>query len=132
MYEKILVTLDGSPADKGIIEHVGGLAKIHGSKVILLRVAHYHTRDTMAHEVEESEDYLREVEEKLRAAGIAVESVVAHGEPAEEIVRQAAERNADLIAMGTHGHRGVYDLVFGSVSDAVRHDVSIPVLLIRE
>jgi len=131
MYERILVALDASPADEAIIEHVGELAPIHRSQVILLRVAHSHTRDGMAHEVGESEGYLKRVAERLAAHGIPVEMVVAHGEPVEEIVSQACERRADLIAMSTHGHRKFYDLIFGSVAEEVRHEVAIPVLLIR-
>jgi nucleotide-binding universal stress UspA family protein len=131
MYDRILVALDVSPTDEAIIEHIIKLALAHHSKVILLRVAHYHTRDRMAHEVEEAEDYLRGVAERIAAQGVEVESVMGRGEPAEEIVRQALERNVDLIAMATHGHKGLYDIVFGSVSDDVRHDVFIPVLLIR-
>jgi nucleotide-binding universal stress UspA family protein len=131
MYEQILVTLDQSPVDEAVINHIAQLAKIHKSHVILLRVAHSHTRDQMAHDVEESEDYIRGVAERLAAEGIEVEPVVVVGEPSEEIIRQAAERNIDLIAMATHGHRGVYDWVLGSVADKVRHEVTIPVLLIK-
>jgi len=131
MYDRILVALDGTPTDEAIIKHISELAPIHKSHVILLRVAHYHTRDGMAHEVKESEDYLQKVAERLAEQGIDVETVVARGEPTQEIVRQAGELHADLIAMSTHGHRGIYDLVFGSVAEEVRHEVSIPVLLIR-
>jgi manganese transport protein len=85
----------------------------------------------MTHEIDESEDYVHKVAKRLSEKGIDVEAVVAPGEPAEEIIRQAKTRNVDLIAMSTHGHKGIYDLILGSVADAVRHDVSIPVLLIR-
>jgi nucleotide-binding universal stress UspA family protein len=131
MYNEILVALDASPTDEAIIGHIAELAAVHHSRVILLRVAHYHTRDQMAHEVDESESYLANVADRLRDHGVEVETVVVHGEPAEQIVKYAVERGVDLIAMSTHGHRGLYDMVFGSVSDEVRHEVSIPVLLIR-
>lgn len=131
MYDRILVTLDASPADEAVIDHIIKLAKTHHSRVILLRVAHYHTRDQMAHEVDESEDYLTDVAKRMEAEGVEVEMVVAHGEPSDEIVREAEARNVDLIAMSTHGHRRFYDLVFGSVAEEVRHDVAIPVLMVR-
>jgi len=131
MYERILVCLDASRTDEAVIEHIAKLAAVHASEVILLRVAHYHTRDHAAHEIEEAEEYVRKVAARLAAEGIRVETVVAHGEPAEEIVREARERKADLIAMSTHGHPRFYDLVFGSVAETVRHGVDIPVLLIR-
>jgi len=85
----------------------------------------------MAHEVSEAEDYLSKVGERFAARGVEVEKVVAHGEPVREIIRQAKERKPDLVAMSTHGHKGLYDFVFGSVADEVRHELSIPVLLIR-
>lgn len=131
MYERILIALDASPTDDAIVEHIAQLAQVHHSLVILFRVAHAHTRDGMVHEMDESEDYLQKVAAKLESRGIQAETVIAHGEPAEEIIQEAERRNVDLIAMGTHGHKGVYDLVFGSVSDEVRHQVSIPVILIR-
>lgn len=131
MYKRILVALDASPADEAIVDHIAQLAALHHSQVVLLRVAHSHTRDGMTHEVEESEDYLKRIAERLQSQGIEVEALMAQGEPAEEIIKQAESRSVDLIAMGTHGHKGLYDLVFGSVSDEVRHQVSIPVLLIK-
>ncbi len=131
MYNKILVALDASPADGAIIEHISELAPIHHSRVILIRVAHAHTRDQMTHESEESEEYVSDVARQFAEQGIEAEQVVVYGEPAEEIMKFAIARNVDLIAMSTHGHRGIYDLVFGSVSDEVRHGVTIPVLLVR-
>jgi nucleotide-binding universal stress UspA family protein len=85
----------------------------------------------MTHETEESEAYVAEVASKLQENGVVTESVVITGEPAEEIIRFAESRGVDLIAMSTHGHRGLYDLVFGSVAEEVRHGVAIPVLLVR-
>ena len=131
MYDKILVALDASPTDEAIINHIGELAAIHKSHVILLRVAHYHTRDQGTHEVDESEEYMQSVVKRLTSKGIDVETLISVGEPADEIVRQAENLHVDLIAMSTHGHRGIYDLVLGSVAEEVRHEVSIPVLLIR-
>ncbi len=131
MYKTILVALDASPTDEVIIEHIIELARIHNSHVILLRVAHSHTRDQMIHETEESEACVRGVAERLKAQGIQAEPVVVPGEPADEIVREAIRRGVDLIAMATHGHKGIYDVIYGSVATKVRHDVSIPVLLIR-
>ena len=57
--------------------------------------------------------------------------LVLHGDPPKEILEKAEELGCDLIAMGTHGHKGFQDWVLGSVADAVRHETKIPVLLIR-
>jgi len=131
MYHKILVALDVSPVDEAILSHITELAKVHHSEIILLRVAHYHTRDAKRHETEEAETYLAQVAERLQAQGLAVQTLVGHGEPAKVILEQAEALGCDLIAMSTHGHRMVYDLIFGSVAEVVRHRATIPVLLLR-
>ena len=131
MYAKILLALDASPTDEVIINHIVKLAKCHNSNVVLFRVVHSHTRDSNTHEVAESRAYLEGVAERFSIEGISVEIVLAFGEPAEQIIQQANEMCVELIAMGTHGHKGLYDTLFGSVSDEVRHAVSIPMLLIK-
>ena len=131
MYKRILMALDASPADEAVIEHIEELAAIHKSHVILLRVAHAHTRDGMTHEVEESEEYIENVAKRLAAGGIEVETVVAHGEPSEEIVREAEERNVDLIAMATHGRSGIGRWLLGSVTSKVLQVGRKPVMAVR-
>ena len=131
MYEQILVPLDGSPVDQAILKHIARLAPIHNSSVILLRVAHYHTRDGRVHETEEARAYLDKVERQLRELGLTVTSVIAPGEPADIILAEAESRGCDLIAMSTHGHKLLGDLFLGSVATEIRHRTSIPILLIR-
>ena len=53
------------------------------------------------------------------------------GDPATELVKVAGEESVDLIAMSTHGHRFLNDLLRGSTADRVRHNVEIPVLMVR-
>jgi manganese transport protein len=48
-----------------------------------------------------------------------------------EIVKRIQEKGCDLVAMGTHGHRGVADLFLGSTASPVQHSVNVPVLLLR-
>ena len=76
-------------------------------------------------------DYLANLCETLRAKGIETDYILAHGEPSDEIIRIAREQQVDLIAMTTHGHRFISDLLYGSVSHDVRHAVNIPVLLLK-
>jgi universal stress protein A len=131
MYKKILVPMDCSSVDDPILAHVGGLAKAHGAEVLLVRVAKSETRDAFAHEKKEAEAVMEKQAAKLRGKGLAVSLLVLSGEPAGAILDKAAELGCDLIAMGTHGHKGFQDLLFGSVADEVRHATRIPVLLIR-
>ena len=131
LYKRILVPLDGTATDDAVLEHVGELAKLHASDVVLLRVAHYHTRDSRSHEVEDCRADLEAAAVRLRGHGFDVATVLGDGEPVDVIVAQADELGADLIAMATHGHGWLSRIVFGSVAEAVRHRSSVPLLLLK-
>ncbi len=132
MYTYVLIPLDGSQADRTIIDHIEKLAKVHGSHVYLIRVIHSHTRDALRHETEVATKKLNAQVSRLKEAGISAEWILEYGEPEKVIPEKAEEIGADLIAMATHGHGWVIDILFGSVAHKVRHTVSIPVLMIRK
>ena len=67
----------------------------------------------------------------MEAAGFDCETVLAMGEPSAEIIRLAGEGEIDLIAMSTHGHRFLADLVLGETVNKVRHTVNVPILLLK-
>jgi len=138
MYHKILVPLENTSADQTILDHIRPLARLTGAALLLVHVAdgwvarHYDSLNL--HESEEiSQDrrYLARREEELQAEGFVVEHFLAMGEPADEIVRLAQEHRVDLIAMSTHGHRFLSDLIYGSTASKVRHLVEVPVLLLK-
>ena len=136
MYKTILVTLDSTPTDQAIIEHVKRLAKIAGSRVVLLHVAdgwaaRTHGADAVSPEITEDTAYLEEVRAEFEAVGIPAEAELGYGEPSKEIIKWVHEKGCDLVAMSTHGHRFIADLFLGSTSRQVRHSVSVPVLLLR-
>ena len=136
MYDKILVTLDTSPTDRAIIEHIKALAKIMHSRVALLHVAdgwaaRTYGADAVSPEITQDKAYLEKVRTEFQSAGILAEAELAYGEPAKEIVRWVEEKDCDLVAMSTHGHRFIADLFLGSTSRQVRHSISVPVLLLR-
>jgi nucleotide-binding universal stress UspA family protein len=131
MYHRILVCLDGGPGDRAILEHVADLARVHGSELVLIRVGTAHPWDAIVGESEQIEAYLDGIRDELSRRGLAVESVVGQGDPADEILEQADAKGCDLIAMSSHGHRGLMDLLLGSVASAVRHAARVPVLLVR-
>src|ERR1043165_6032136 len=136
MYQTILVTLDATDADRTILEHVRPLAKSFSSRVVLLHVADGWTARTygpggVSPEIDEDKAYLAKVQSELLADGIAAESELAFGNPADEIVKWVKEKHCDLIAMSTHGHRFLGDLIFGATAHKVQHQVSVPVLLLR-
>lgn len=136
MYNKILVTLDATPTDRAIIEHVKALAKIMHSRVVLLHVAdgwaaRVFGPDAIGPEIAEDKAYLEKIRAEFQFAGLLVEAELAFGEPGKEIIKWVNEKSCDLVAMSTHGHRFVADLFLGSTSRQVRHNVSVPVLLLK-
>jgi nucleotide-binding universal stress UspA family protein len=130
LYRHILVPL-GDRGDAAILEHVAQLAELSDAEIVLLRVAHYHTRDSKTAEVAESEKLLGEVAPLLTSKGLKVRTVVGHGEVAETILAQAEALECDLIALATHGHGFLKRGVLGCVSEAIRRRSPIPVLTVR-
>ena len=136
LYKTILVTLEGTPTDRAIIEHIKLLAKSMQSRVVLLHVASgvpakYHGPDAAGKEVEESKAFLSRARDEFTAAGITAEAQLAYGEPAKEIVNWVQQNGCDLVAMSTHGHQLIADLVLGTTAIRVQHSLSVPVLLLR-
>lgn len=138
MYSNILVALENSDTDRTVIDHVQQLAKLTGASLLLVHVAdgwaarHFdELKLRESEEMKEDRAYLERTQEKLVAAGFTVRAHLALGDPATELVRVAAAEHVDLIAMSTHGHRFLNDLIRGSTADRVRHNVAVPVLMIK-
>ncbi len=136
MYQTILVTLDGRPTDRAIIEHVKQLALFAHSHVVLLHVAdgwaaRTYGSDAVSPEITEDTAYLERVRNEFVEVGIETEVELAFGDPATEIVKCAENKRCDLVAMSTHGHRFLADLFLGTTASKVQHNVSVPVLLLR-
>jgi len=138
VYSRILVPLEHSPYDAAILAHVRPLAKLCGASILLIHVADgfaaRHFKDLDLRESEEMQKdraYLDRLCGELAAHNLRVSTELAMGDPATELIRVARARRADLIAMSTHGHRGLNDLLRGTTVNRVRHEVRIPVLLLR-
>ena len=138
MYRKILVALENTTADKALLPHVTQLARQLESQLLLVHVAdgwaaRHYNRLKLAESEEMKADraYLTGVMEKLKSEGLSVSVQLALGDPPTEILKAAEAEKCDLIAMASHGHRLLGDLVFGSTIHEVRHRTSIPVLLVR-
>jgi nucleotide-binding universal stress UspA family protein len=138
MYHRILVAVEHSPADRTILEHVERLAVLTGAELFLVHVADgwaaRHFNQLKLRESEEMKadrDYLDRLASELSARGLTVSTELALGDPATELIRLAETRQVDLLAMSTHGHRFLNDLLRGTTVSRVRHTVTIPVLLLR-
>ncbi len=138
MYTHILVAVEHSPADATILAHAQSLAKLVGCRVTLVHVADgwaARNYDALAlresEEIKEDRAYLERLVLEIRSNGIEADSMLAKGDPATEILRVAEEEEVDLIAMATHGHRFIADVLKGATADRVRHLARVPVLMIR-
>ena len=138
MYSHILVAIEHSEADAAVLAHVERLARLTGARLLLVHVAdgwaarHFDDLELReSEEMREDREYLARLCADLGARGVPVGARLALGDPATELVRVAAEEAVDLIAMSTHGHRFLGDLLHGSTADRVRHNVTVPVLMVR-
>lgn len=140
---KILVAVDGSEHSNVVLEklvtHANWLRDRPTITLVNVHVpipyggaAAYVGKDTVnQYYNEESQKVLEPAKAALAAKGAQVETVALVGEPADEIVRYATQNRFDLIAMGTHGRKGLSNLVLGSVAMKVLAQTKVPVLLIR-
>src|SRR6266498_4729310 len=138
MYHRILVAVENSAADRTILDHVSSLAALTGAELLLVHVADgwaaRHFDELKLRESEEMQtdrEYLDRLAGELGARALRVSTELAMGDPATELIRLAEERGVDLLAMSTHGHRFLNDLVRGTTVNRVRHLVKIPLLLLR-
>ena len=138
MYRTILLPLENSPTDAAIVAHIQPLARLTGARLILVHVADgYGARNQQQLDLEDSQEiradraYLEQRRQELAQAGFEVAAVLVCGDPADQILAVAQRERCDLIAMSTHGHRFIKDILLGSVANTIRHRTDIPVLLIR-
>ena len=130
--------MENKETDSTILDHIRSLGKLTHSKITLLHVAdgwaarNYDQLD-LQESVEMKTDrvYLESRVQELLKEGFEASYVLAMGDPAEEIIKIAKEIKVDLIAMATHGHRFLGDIIYGSTADKVRHQVDMPMLLLK-
>ncbi len=138
MYRRILVPLEHTATDEHILSHVRELARFCGASLVLMHVADGWAARNIRHlELRESEEmkddraYIERLAADLAGAGLPAEALLASGDPATAIAAAALNEKCDLIAMATHGHKLIGDVVYGSVANEVRHNSMVPVLLVR-
>jgi len=138
MYHHILIPLENTPADETILGHIKPLARMTGAKLLLVHVSDgWVARNFNQLKLAESEEmkqdraYLENRSRELTKEGFSCDAVLALGEPSDEIVKLARDKGVDLIAMTTHGHRFISDILHGATADKVRHEVNVPVLLLK-
>jgi nucleotide-binding universal stress UspA family protein len=143
---EILVPLDGSPLAEAVLEPVTALARLWDAEISLVQVVRPITLTSdpvlpfpvgYSDEVtrmrrEEAQDYIRDVAERLREAGVKASGVaVLGGAVAETLLNLARPERVGLMATATHGRGGVRRLVLGSVADKLVRAAEVPVLVVR-
>jgi manganese transport protein len=137
VYSRILVPLDHSEADREALGNAVALARTHQARIFLLHVEEGVTSQVFGAlastaEVAEGQDYMANLVASLREQGVEAEILIRHGKsPAAEIAWAAAAVQPDLVIMAAHGHRGIKDLIFGTTINSVRHEILVPLLIVR-
>lgn len=136
MYKHILIPVENRPTDDAILRHIRGLARLTNARLTFLHVADgfmaLNQRDLgESIEIRRDREYLKKIEIEFKNEGFDAEGVLVCGNPSVEILAFAEKEQCDLIAMSTHGHRFLSDLILGSVASEIRHKTHIPVLLVR-
>src|SRR6187431_327955 len=123
MYRRILVAVENSIADRTILAHAGELARLTGAELLLVHVADgWAARNFNQLQLRESEEmqadraYLERLRAELTASGLTVHTQLAMGDPATELIRAVEEQRVDLLAMSTHGHRFIADVLHGATA----------------
>ena len=138
MYQRILIPMENSAADEAILDHIKPFARLTGAQLLLVHVADgFVARNYNQLKLAESEEmrqdraYLEKRQRELNDEGFVCETVLALGQPSSEIVKLAHARGIDLIAMASHGHRLLGDILHGSTITEVRHRTAVPLLVVR-
>jgi manganese transport protein len=130
------VALQHATGDSVIISSAVAEAKVHRARMTLLHVVDAPGTLMLGSESwslhgAEDETYLENLTREIEEKDLPVEFLLLHGQPAEAIIKTVEEIGIDMLIMGSHGHRGLDDLVFGQTVSAVRHAIDIPVLVVR-
>lgn len=137
MYRKILVALENGEADRRLLSHITGFAQQFDAELLLVHVAdgwaarnYVQLKLVASAEMKADFEYLEATAAQLKDAGLRAAPLLALGNPPDEIVKAADANGCDLIALASHGHRLLGDIVHGSTIDKVRHNTTIPLLIV--
>jgi len=135
-FQRIGVALEATERDRAILAQAVPMAREHEAELVLIHVAEgmgprFWSNESADEEVRSDRAYLERLQRELMELGVRVEIHLGFGEPAKEIVRLAAEEHLNLLVLGTHGHRFPQDILFGATATRVRHQLKIPVFMVR-
>ena len=144
MFDLILVPLDGSKRAESILAHVEALADCVGSEIVLMQVVEpilmpYDPQgylpeldaERTANRRKEASDYLEGIAAPLQHKGYNVRTRIEEGSVVEAILEVCKMEKPRLIALASHGRTGLARAFYGSVTDAVLHQCTCPMLVVR-
>ncbi|MFS0780206.1 universal stress protein [Bacillus sp. 1P06AnD] len=141
MFKKILVAIDGSPMSDKALEAAFSFAENQGSNLLLLHVGRsvimppsmmVPTSENVYEAIKNAgEEIVRQAKEKAEAKGLHPEAEYVEGDPAEQIVDIAKDKEADLVIIGSRGLGNFKEFMLGGVSHKVSQHVHCPILIIK-
>ncbi|MCP4290063.1 MAG: universal stress protein [Gammaproteobacteria bacterium] len=138
----ILVCVDLSDSTEEILKRIEELCRPLNAKVWLLhnampepetiefKVDPIEARESLAKKFHHQHRQIQEYAERFRKSGVEANALLVHGKTVDTILTEAADLDIDVIVVGSHGHGAMYQLMVGSISEAVLHGSSKPVLVI--
>lgn len=134
-YNHIAVTIDFSKNDQDCIRHAlmqgGKKAKYSLIHVVETAGARYYGKQVMDNETQSDVSNLDKYVEALTKLNYNAEAKIGYGGPATAIAEIVNSEGIDFIVMGSHGHKALKDLIFGTTVNSVRHKVNVPVLVVK-
>jgi manganese transport protein len=134
-YKKIGITVDFSKNDRNTFRHAliqGGInADYYLIHIVETAAARFHGEKVLDHETQRDTDNLEKYQQNLEEMGYKSHIEIGYGVASKSISELVKARNMDLLVMGAHGHKGFSDLIFGTTVDAVRHNVNIPIMIVK-
>ena len=139
---KILVCVDLSKSTETIVDKIEELSKPLSARVWLLhnavpepdtlefKVDPIAARESLAKKFHVEHLEIQKLAERLRNAGVETTALLVHGKTVDVILKEAADLDVDMIAVGSHGRGAMYQLLVGSISEDVLHRSRLPVLVI--
>ncbi len=145
MFKQILVPLDGSTRAEQSLPVAARLARVSNGSIVLIRVATFPidygggytqapllTEQVIETELDNVDDYLKKVATSEALAGIGIKTEVMFGQPLQDILAVVESRRVDLIVICSHGRTGLKRWALGSVAQALAHQSTVPLLVLRE
>ncbi len=135
-FNRIAIAIDFSEIDSEVIRYGLSLANPE-SKLLIIHVvesagARLYGKESLDFEAINDRNLLNQYQTQIRSRGADTNIFLGFGNPGKIISDKTNEFNADLLVMGAHGHKGLKDIIFGTIVDKVRHRVKIPVFIVKE